>query len=1639
MDRKILAFFLLCLCFITRPTFAADVSVTGTASEEPTAALTRTDQLRAIRIYDQVSRGKEYAGKSMDYMSPNQFVGTQVGLTNFDLQHYGSMGRQVAIGSSGRVHFDWTYLESVPGTVGIRYNAMVFDVSSWELTFGPSGVDITPSGGSFCQMGEFNNLGVAAYHRWNSGLGAYTSWASVDYMEGMGLFSEYSAPNSMCPDIPNGVNEGNYIWPTMDVETHQGLSFTVHMVSTEQDEESEISSLVYYRATGSSFGDGMFGECGQFIDSVAAVSAVVCADRNSDRVAIVYSKSKYMGPGDFMPFASYLYNDIAYVESYDDGVTFGPVNMVTDYPDEDSMFALSDISALYTSDGALHIAWNTGWAWPDEYGADMIWYNPSRGDIYHWDDMSQIVSLVTFGRNIHLCGNSEPDGLYNRNVAKQSLIECSNGSLYITYTWFSGDAFEGTDDCSANGYANGDIYSQASTTGGITWGPPVNLTNTATPGCTAGTCESEHWASAAAFADSLYILYVGDRDAGGWAEGGEDAEGEPTENPVMMYVHPCFDMETYVELEVNPGGFLDPFHRASNEPYDTSFVVTNLGNTDAMCTLTENPSVGWMAADPYSFNISPAIDNSQTVQLFGTAPSVEGLYTTDIQISFNDMKGLITVPVQLYVFNDFFIPEDAAIRTASNQLIVSQVSRVAHQTRWGRFTWFGDGNDYLFDGSLVLGYDSDHMFTNIYYQLGDTVADDNPLRELRALSPTYCDSTSYSSYRYAEGYGCTADSTVAFRSQFWASKHPDSAGFYVGRFSIYAGPNQTVGVPVENLVVGYAADWDIPSDTGRDNFGLVDDSLQLVYLQGAYPGSPDINDTRYGGVAFRGNDAELEFATAGWYWENDSYVLPTVDNLTGGFHADSLYKYMSSATGWGPIPEPGVADSVEDLGCMITVSNDAALTWTAGVPDSLIFYIIFAGSNDGSGPKSESDLKTSVEKSEKFICNHINADAPFCVNCSCGDADGNGVVNISDAVYLIEYLFLGGDPPDPTCGETDGYELINLHDAMQIVAFYFGAPIELICPATAPPCNGNANSDFTFRYTSVLPANASSADIEVYFDCHSQFQSITLPVAVRVEGEVPTVDAVDVDDLSGQLANGGTFNVTGAPLEGTILMYVISLGAVFPPQCAHFATIHISIPPEPVCRVITLLLTEAPPLQNGEYVNYPQVTDANSDCWAPVLVGSPFPDCGGFDCSNSYTDPVFIACPGGDASFQVYLRDALGYPLVCFDDVWLEFQGCEDIVLCPDEPGGTTLQPYGPSDEEGIVRFSLAAGNCTPGCEATVRTSSCDIGTVPVRSVDINGNLIVELSADYDSSSCNDYNDDGQIDYSDMSIFSAHLGHNCSTTSCERFGYDFQVTPPTDLFPGQIVNLDLVLTNNNYDYCDVDSVFFLASGFGAGQDEILLEAIPYSHQLAPGERDTISTSYEVPGVGQGCLIARFATDCCSTTVEVMQCAQSNWYCTNGEGSNCYQYVIELNGNPIDSIVKIVYLPSPGWYSNDVSVPSLPLYGAGVMIYEICTPGLPELGDTAAGCIYVYANGGTQPTILWNRVVVTSRTGDADGNCITNISDVVYLIAYIFGGGPGPLPYLAGDVDCNTIVNIADAVYLIAYIFGGGPPPCLVGD
>jgi len=73
---------------------------------------------------------------------------------------------------------------------------------------------------------------------------------------------------------------------------------------------------------------------------------------------------------------------------------------------------------------------------------------------------------------------------------------------------------------------------------------------------------------------------------------------------------------------------------------------------------------------------------------------------------------------------------------------------------------------------------------------------------------------------------------------------------------------------------------------------------------------------------------------------------------------------------------------------------------------------------------------------------------------------------------------------------------------------------------------------------------------------------------------------------------------------------------------------------------------------------------------------------------------------------------------------------------------------------------------------------------------------------------------------------------------------------------------------------------------------------------------------------------------------------------------------------------------------------------------------------------------------WNGTLLTKPTcGDADGDWQVTITDVVYLINYLFrAGAPPQYMVCIGDANGDGEVTIADSVYLINYLFRSGPDP-----
>jgi subtilisin family serine protease len=61
-------------------------------------------------------------------------------------------------------------------------------------------------------------------------------------------------------------------------------------------------------------------------------------------------------------------------------------------------------------------------------------------------------------------------------------------------------------------------------------------------------------------------------------------------------------------------------------------------------------------------------------------------------------------------------------------------------------------------------------------------------------------------------------------------------------------------------------------------------------------------------------------------------------------------------------------------------------------------------------------------------------------------------------------------------------------------------------------------------------------------------------------------------------------------------------------------------------------------------------------------------------------------------------------------------------------------------------------------------------------------------------------------------------------------------------------------------------------------------------------------------------------------------------------------------------------------------------------------------------------------------------GDANGDDLVDVADIVFLINYLYRSGTEPDPLAAGDPNADCVVDVADIVYLLNYLYRSGPAP-----
>ena len=147
--------------------------------------------------------------------------------------------------------------------------------------------------------------------------------------------------------------------------------------------------------------------------------------------------------------------------------------------------------------------------------------------------------------------------------------------------------------------------------------------------------------------------------------------------------------------------------------------------------------------------------------------------------------------------------------------------------------------------------------------------------------------------------------------------------------------------------------------------------------------------------------------------------------------------------------------------------------------------------------------------------------------------------------------------------------------------------------------------------------------------------------------------------------------------------------------------------------------------------------------------------------------------------------------------------------------------------------------------------------------------------------------------------------------------------------------------------------------------------------------------------------------------------------------------INETGPPTDPMLFIVafgYLtPANGLYCR--------------MFYKVSGPGTLTLRTAVhsiAGTVRMERIDGSTASINWpaagevGSFTVTQLVkprGNVNCDEQINVTDIIYVISYLFKGGPTPNPLENGDVNCDGQVTVSDVIYLINYLFKSGPPPC----
>ncbi len=208
------------------------------------------------------------------------------------------------------------------------------------------------------------------------------------------------------------------------------------------------------------------------------------------------------------------------------------------------------------------------------------------------------------------------------------------------------------------------------------------------------------------------------------------------------------------------------------------------------------------------------------------------------------------------------------------------------------------------------------------------------------------------------------------------------------------------------------------------------------------------------GTAQANNEVVIGRAGAGWWIGIMCEAGGNVGRLRCYFQGTDIYSTMSLTDGewhhivfvrdntagaWRLYIDGVLNRNVSGSGLNLTASDVLTLGWFNG-PDPGKYR--FGGVLDEVAIYDAALPALVIEQHY-----NLGMGATYCF--TCGDIDANGSVTISDAVYLINFIFAGGAPPlSSTAADVDCSGFVTISDAVYLITYIFagGAGPCAACP-----------------------------------------------------------------------------------------------------------------------------------------------------------------------------------------------------------------------------------------------------------------------------------------------------------------------------------------------------------------------------------------------------------------------------------------------------------------------------------------------------------------------------------------------------------------------------------------------------------------